>query len=135
MKCPVCAAELIHDTRDMPYIYKDETTIIPAVTADFCPACGESITDMTETERVMREMRAFSKQVNPAYVDPDYLAKVAARTAKDNHPIENEAEYRAALKVVSALVDADPKRGTPDGDRLEVLGKLVEAYENHTSRN
>lgn len=43
--------------------------------------------------------------------------------------IENEADYRAALKVVSALVDADPKRGTPDGDRLEVLGTLVEVYE------
>ena len=27
MKCPCCgAAELIHDTRDMPYIYKGETT-------------------------------------------------------------------------------------------------------------
>ena len=48
MKCPVCgAAELIHDTRDLPYTYKGETTIIPAVTADFCPACDESITDMT----------------------------------------------------------------------------------------
>ncbi len=47
----------------------------------------------------------------------------------ENHPIENEADYRAALKVVSALVDADPKCGTPDGDRLEVLGTLVEVYE------
>ena len=46
------AAELIHDTRDLPYAYKGETTTIPAVTADFCPACGESITDMAETERV-----------------------------------------------------------------------------------
>jgi len=26
MKCPVCgAAELIHDTRDLPYTYKGET--------------------------------------------------------------------------------------------------------------
>ncbi len=69
MKCPVCgAAELIHDTRDLPYTYKGETTVIPAVTADFCPACDESITDMAETERVMREMRAFNKQVNAAIV-------------------------------------------------------------------
>ena len=56
MKCPVCgAAHLIHDTRDLPYTYKSESTVIPAVTADFCPACGESITDMSETERVMRD--------------------------------------------------------------------------------
>ena len=29
MKCPVCgAAELIHDTRDLPYTYKGESTTI-----------------------------------------------------------------------------------------------------------
>ena len=67
MKCPVCAAaELIHDTRDLPYTYKGETTVIAAVTADFCPACDESITDIPETERVMREMQAFNKQVDAA---------------------------------------------------------------------
>jgi HTH-type transcriptional regulator/antitoxin MqsA len=38
MKCPSCAAsELLHDTRDMPYIYKGESTLIPGVTGDFCP--------------------------------------------------------------------------------------------------
>lgn len=77
MKCPVCgAAELIHDTRDLPYTYKGETTVIPAVTADFCPACDESITDLTETERVMREMQAFNKQVNAAIVDPGFIVEV-----------------------------------------------------------
>ena len=77
MKCPCCgAAELIHDTRDLPYTYKGETTVIPAVTADFCPACDESITNMTETERVMREMLAFNKQVNAAIVDPAFIVNV-----------------------------------------------------------
>ena len=72
MKCPVCgAAELIHGTRDLPYTYKGETTVIPAVTADFCPACDESITDMAETERVMREMQAFNRQVNAACDEED----------------------------------------------------------------
>lgn len=77
MKCPVCgAAELIHDTRDLPYTYKGETTVIPAVTADFCPACNESITDMAETGRVMREMQAFNKQVNATIVDPAFIVNV-----------------------------------------------------------
>lgn len=77
MKCPVCgAAELIHDTRDLPYTYKGETTVIPAVTAEFCPACDESITEMDETERVMREMQAFNKQVNAAIVDPAFIVNV-----------------------------------------------------------
>lgn len=40
--------------------------MIPAVTADYCSSCDESITDMAETERVMREMQAFNKQVNTA---------------------------------------------------------------------
>lgn len=44
MRCPCCgAAELIHDTRDMLYTYKSETTSIPTVTGDFCPACGEVV--------------------------------------------------------------------------------------------
>ena len=77
MKCPVCgAAELIHDTRDIPYTYKGEATLIVAVTADFCPACNESITDMVETERVMHEIQAFNKQVNAAIVDPAFIADV-----------------------------------------------------------
>ena len=84
MKCPVCsAAELIHDTRDMPYTYKGETTIIPAVKADFCPACDESITDMTETGRVMREMQAFNKQVNAAIVDPGFIMNVRKKLNLD----------------------------------------------------
>ena len=77
MKCPVCGvAHLIHDIRDLLYTYKGETTVIPAVTADFCPACDESITDLDETERVMREMQAFNKQVNAAIVDPAFIVKV-----------------------------------------------------------
>ena len=82
MKCPVCgAAELIHDTRYLPYTYKGESTVIPAVTADFCPACDESITDMTETDRVMSEMQAFHKQVNAAIVDPAFIVQVRKKLA------------------------------------------------------
>ncbi|KVR09934.1 helix-turn-helix domain-containing protein [Burkholderia ubonensis] len=44
-------------------------------------------------------------------------------------PIHNEHDYKEALRIVSALVDADPAPGTPDGDRLEILAILVERYE------
>ncbi len=82
MKCPVCAAaELIHDTRDLPYTYKGESTTIATVTADFCPACDESITDMAETDRVVREMQAFNKQVNAAIVDPSFIMGVRKKLA------------------------------------------------------
>lgn len=84
MKCPVCgAAELIHDTRELPYTYKGETTMISAVIGDFCPACAESVLDASESGRVMREMRAFSKQVNAAVVDPGFIASVRKKLALD----------------------------------------------------
>lgn len=84
MKCPVCgAAELIHDTRDLPYTYKGETIVIAAVTGDFCPACTESILDAVESNRVMREMRAFSKQVNAAIVDPGFIMNVRKKLDLD----------------------------------------------------
>ena len=84
MKCPVCgAAELIHDTRDLPYTYKGETNVIAAVTGDFCPACTESLLDAAESNRVMREMRAFSKQVNAAIVDPGFITHVRKKLDLD----------------------------------------------------
>ncbi len=84
MKCPVCgAAELIHDTRDLPYTYKGETTVIAAVTGDFCPSCAESLLDAAESNRVMREMRAFSKQVNAAIVDPGFITYVRKKLDLD----------------------------------------------------
>ena len=45
----------------------------------------------------------------------------------DIKPIRTKANYRAALKAVESLMTA--KANTPDGDRLDVLATLVEAYE------
>lgn len=42
-------------------------------------------------------------------------------------PIRTEADYEAALAEVEQLFEAVP--GTPEGDRLEILTTLVEAYE------
>jgi HTH-type transcriptional regulator/antitoxin HigA len=42
-------------------------------------------------------------------------------------PIKNEVDYKAALKEIEIFFDAAPD--TPEGDRLEVLTTLVEAYE------
>ena len=43
------------------------------------------------------------------------------------HPIKTEADYRRALAEAERLWDADP--GTPDGDYVDVLSTLIEAYE------
>ena len=47
----------------------------------------------------------------------------------DIKPIRTEADYKAALKEVAALMESDPALGTPDGDRLDVLVTLVQAFE------
>jgi HTH-type transcriptional regulator/antitoxin HigA len=43
--------------------------------------------------------------------------------------IRTEADYLAALREVAALVDLDPAPQSPEGERLGVLGTLVQAYE------
>jgi len=84
MKCPSCgASNLVHDTRDLPYTYKGETTILPQVTGDFCPACDESILDAEESRRTMSLMLEFNKQVNASIVDPEFIASVRKKLDLD----------------------------------------------------
>jgi len=42
-------------------------------------------------------------------------------------PIKTEQDYQSAMAEIDRLFDAEP--GTPEGDRLDVLVTLVEAYE------
>ena len=43
------------------------------------------------------------------------------------HPIKTEEDYKNAMLRIDALMDAVP--GTEEGDELDVLATLVEAYE------
>lgn len=45
----------------------------------------------------------------------------------DIRPIRTESDYDATLSEIAMLLDAQP--ATSDGDRLDVLTTLVEAYE------
>lgn len=45
----------------------------------------------------------------------------------DVRPIRNDEDYRATLREIELLMTAGP--GTPEGERLDVLVTLVEAYE------
>jgi HTH-type transcriptional regulator/antitoxin HigA len=45
----------------------------------------------------------------------------------DIKPIRTQRDYKAALAEIERLFEGKP--GTPDGDRLDVLTTLVEAYE------
>ena len=43
-------------------------------------------------------------------------------------PIRNEADYEVALAEIQRLWGT--RAGTPEGDRLDILATLVDAYEN-----
>lgn len=123
MKCPVCGAvELIHDTRDIPYTYKGETTSIPAVTGDFCPACAESVLNAAESDRIMREMRAFSKQVNAAIVDPKFIAIVRKKLMLDQ---------REAAEIFGGGVNAFSRYENGKTKPPLALVKLLKVLDRH----
>jgi HTH-type transcriptional regulator/antitoxin HigA len=46
----------------------------------------------------------------------------------DLKPIKTEADYRAALKRLEEIFDAP--NGTPESDELDILGLMVDDYEN-----
>ena len=45
----------------------------------------------------------------------------------DIKPIRTKTDYRAALADIESLMNAAPR--TPQGDRLDVLATLIDAYE------
>ncbi|MDK3023310.1 type II toxin-antitoxin system MqsA family antitoxin [Cupriavidus taiwanensis] len=84
MRCPTCgAAELVADVRDVQHTYRGETTVIDQVRGEFCPACGEYLTDVAESDRVMKRMNAFNREVNAAFVDPAYIVSVRKKLRLD----------------------------------------------------
>ena len=47
----------------------------------------------------------------------------------DIHPIRSKDDYRAAMHEISNFFDNEPKPGSPEGDRFEIMLTLAEAYE------
>ncbi|MHB1958673.1 MAG: type II toxin-antitoxin system MqsA family antitoxin [Acidobacteriaceae bacterium] len=123
MKCPICAeAELVHDTRDIPYTYKGEATAIPGVTGDFCPACGEAILDAAESARTSASMLEFNKQVNASTVDPEFIASVRKKLALDQ---------REAAEIFGGGVNAFSRYENGKTKPPLALVKLLKVLERH----
>ena len=84
MKCPCCgAAELVHDIRDLTCTYKGEQGMVPQVTGDYCPACGEVVLTAQEGDRYAAWRQSFQKQVNVQHFDPTDIARVRQKLALD----------------------------------------------------
>jgi HTH-type transcriptional regulator / antitoxin MqsA len=123
MKCPVCgAAELVRDTRDLPYTYKGEMTTIPAVAGDFCPNCGEAVMDMADGIRHSAAMLAFNKQVNASIVDPGFIASVRKKLALDQ---------REAAEIFGGGVNAFSRYENGKTKPPLALVKLLKVLDRH----
>ena len=48
----------------------------------------------------------------------------------DIRPIKTKADHRWALKEIEVYFDKQPKVGSAEGNRFDVLATLIEAYEN-----
>jgi HTH-type transcriptional regulator / antitoxin MqsA len=123
MKCPACgAAELVRDTRDMSYTYKGETTIIPALVGDYCPACGEVVMDTDEGIRHSATMLAFNKQVNASIVDPAFIVSVRKKLSLDQ---------REAAEIFGGGINAFSRYENGKTKPPLALVKLLKVLDRH----
>jgi HTH-type transcriptional regulator/antitoxin MqsA len=82
--CPACGfVSPVHDTRDVPYVYKGRETIIPAVTGYHCAHCGEVTLDKSEVDRFGDLAAAFHKAVDTEPLDPAYIVYVRRKLRLD----------------------------------------------------
>ena len=123
MKCPSCGAqELKRGTRGIAYTYKGETTTIPAVRGDFCPACGEVLLNRAQGDRYSELLGQFQRQVNAAYVDPGYIAKVRKKL---------ELDQRQAAEIFGGGVNAFSRYENGKTKPPLALVKLLKVLERH----
>ena len=123
MKCPDCgAAELVHATRNLTYTFKGQTTVLTGVEGDFCPACGESILDAAQSERVMHDMSAFAKEVNAGMYDPGFITSVRKKLKLDQ---------REAAEIFGGGINAFSRYENGKTKPPLALMKLLKVLDRH----
>ena len=123
MKCPNCGkTKVVRDTRDLPYTYKGESTVIPSVTGDFCPACSEAVLDARESARTSALMLAFNKEVNASIVDPEFIASVRKKLHLDQ---------REAAEIFGGGVNAFSRYENGKTKPPLALVKLLKVLDRH----
>jgi HTH-type transcriptional regulator/antitoxin MqsA len=96
--------------------------MIPDVTGDFCPACGEAIFDATESLRINAAMLEFNKQVNATIVDPAFIASVRKKLALDQ---------REAAEIFGGGVNAFSRYENGKTRPPLALVKLLKILDHH----
>lgn len=69
--CAACGASdsLVAEVRDIPFEYRGQRKVIPAVHGVFCTSCGEGFADAghpQDWQRMSEEIHAFTQQVDCA---------------------------------------------------------------------
>jgi HTH-type transcriptional regulator / antitoxin MqsA len=123
MNCPACgAASLESDTRDLPYVYKGEATVIAAVSGDYCAICGECVVSADQSALVSDAMLAFNKRVNGSMVDPAFIVSVRKKLKLDQ---------REAAEVFGGGVNAFSRYENGKTKPPVALVKLLKVLDRH----
>ena len=123
MQCPSCGgATLVHGTRDMPYAYKGEACMLPAVSGDFCPACGEAVLGPDEARRSSALMSHFNRQVNAGIVDPAFITSVRKKL---------DIDQREAAMIFGGGINAFSRYETGKTQPPLALVKLLKVLDRH----
>ena len=123
MQCITCGAfQMARECRDIPYSYKGESTVIPAVNGQYCTVCGEAVMDAEESQRVSLAMLAFNKQVNSSVVDPSFISNVRKKLALDQ---------QEAAEIFGGGVNAFSRYETGKTRPPLALVKLLKLLEIH----
>ena len=92
------------------------------MTGKSCPVYGEVILEPGESDRVMREMKAFAKEVNAAVVDPAFIVHVRKKLALDQ---------REAAEIFGGGVNAFSRYETGKTRPPLALVKLLKVLDRH----
>lgn len=121
--CPECGtASPVHDTRDVAYTYKDQTTVLTVVTGHFCAGCGEVTLDRDAVDRYSDLVGAFQRKVNGALVDPAYIRDVRKKLALGQ---------REAGEIFGGGVNAFSRYETGKAEPPVSLVKLLGLLDRH----
>lgn len=122
MRCPTCSMDMVMDTKDVEYTYKGESTKISDVHGEFCPACGESVLEAAEADRVSAAMLAFNKEVNASIVDPRFVSTVRKKLNLDQ---------KEAAEIFGGGVNAFSRYETGKTKPPLALVKLLRVLDAH----
>jgi len=123
MNCPNCgAASVVHETRDLPYTYKGQTTTIHGIEGDYCDACGDAVFSREAGDRYGAAVQAFIKQVNAGAGTPEFIRSVRKKLHLDQ---------RQAGEIFGGGVNAFSRYETGKSEPSLALIKLLGLLDRH----